>query len=123
MCDTGHGCAAAWQARWLCIGRRCGLFRLHEEQKGAKDARVRAHVLSYAAPPWLQHGGNGCSTVHQRIRARARRALPLMRPLCLCESAADAGDMELTGTRAAAPAAAPAADGQATRADERLKEM
>ncbi len=54
---------------------------------------------------------------------RAYRALALMRPLCLCVSAADAGDMELTGGRVAASAADPAADGQATRADERLKKM
>jgi len=54
---------------------------------------------------------------------RAYRALALMRPLCLCVSAADDGDMELTGGRVAASAADPAADGQATRADERLKKM
>jgi len=44
-CVSGHGCAGARRARWLCKGRLCGLFWLHQEHKGChRRAIMRAHA-------------------------------------------------------------------------------
>jgi len=57
-CVSGHGCAGARRARWLCKGRLCGLFWLHQEHKGChRRAILRAHAELHNLQHLLGCGG------------------------------------------------------------------